>query len=113
VSKFQKDDSTKQLVGISRKLYIQPGQTQTTWGKDRQLCTPSARVQIDAIPHPISKNMFLNSSRTFISGCKAPDAGGAPSAAKLYFLKDDSFHAPLYTNHGSAAKTQIFDAKAS
>ena len=30
-----------------------------------------------------------------MSGCKAPDAGGAPSAAKLYFLKEDCFHAPL------------------
>lgn len=45
--------------------------------------------------YPISKKMLRNSSRTFMSGCSAPDGGGAPSAAKLYFLKLDFFHAPL------------------
>lgn len=43
----------------------------------------------------MSKKMWRNSSLTFMRGWKAPAAGGAPSASKLYFLNDAFFHAPL------------------
>jgi len=45
--------------------------------------------------NPMSKNICRNSSRTFMSGCKCPHSGTAPSASKLYFLKVAVFHAPL------------------
>ena len=80
-SKFQKHDSTNRFVGISRNLI-----------KHR-----SAYVyhSLAVRAYPISKKILRNSSRTFINGCRAPDVGAAPSAAKLYFLKLADFQFPL------------------
>lgn len=51
--------------------------------------------RVGEMAYPVSKKMLRNSSRTFISGCSAPPNVGAPSASKLYFLKDAFSHAPL------------------
>ena len=45
--------------------------------------------------YPISRKMFLISSRTFSRGWNAPPFGGIPSASKLYFLNVEVFHDPL------------------
>lgn len=52
-------------------------------------------IRVGEMAYPVSKKMLRNSSRTFISGCSAPPNVGAPSASKLYFLKDAFSHAPL------------------
>lgn len=104
-SKFQKEDSTKRLVGISPNLQCatskrasqQHAREERQKGSRRRQCPPRGRVTTPT--HPISSRICRNSPRTFIKACSCPPPTSDPALSpQLYSLKVAVAHSPLQTS---------------